>query len=69
MSVILQTIVIHRKETYSVVAAWIKNKLSFALIRSAVLCIRGTRHPYYKTIARDTGDIKFEMKSTKIDDE
>ena len=60
---------IHRKETYSVVAAWVKTKLSFALIRSAVLCIRGTRHPFNKTIATDTGDIKFEVKSSNIDDE
>ena len=60
---------IHRKETYSVVAAWVKTKLSFALLRSAVLCIRGTRHPYNKTIATDTGDIKFEAKTTNIEDE
>ena len=60
---------IHRKETYSAVAAWVKTILSFALIRSAVSCIRGTSHPYYKTIATDTEHIKFEVKSTNIDDE
>ena len=59
---------IHLKETYSVVAAWVKTKLSFALLRSAVLCIKRTRHTT-KTIATDTGDIRFEVKMTNIDDE
>ena len=29
----------------------------------------GTPHPFNKTIAIDTGDIKFEVKSSNIDDE
>ena len=59
----------HRKENYSVVSSWVKTKLSFALIRSAVFCIRGTRHPFYKPLTADTGDIKYEFHCVNIDDE
>ena len=59
----------HRKETYSVVASWVKTKLSFALLRSAVLCIRGTRHPFYKPLIADTGDINYEIHCSNIEDE
>ena len=59
----------HRKETYSLVASWIKTKLSFALLRSSILCIRGTRNPYYKNLVADTNDIVLECHSTKINDD
>ena len=58
-----------RKETYSTVACWIKTKLSFALLRSAVLCIRGTRHPYYKPTSTDTSDMTFENHISNINEE
>ena len=58
-----------RKETYSVVSSWIKTKLSFALLRSALLCIRGTRHPFHKPIVTDTTDIEFETHCININDE
>ena len=32
-----------RKESYSLTIAWIRAQLSFALLRSAVLCLRGSR--------------------------
>ena len=59
----------HRKGTYSVVSSWVKIKLSFALLRLAVLCIRGTRHPFYKPFTTDTSDIKYEVHGSNIDDE
>ena len=58
-----------RKEAYSVVASWVKTKLSFALLRSAVLCIRGTRHPYYKSLPTDISDMNFENIISNINDE
>ena len=58
-----------RKETYSVIASWVKTKLSFALLRSALLCIRGTRHPFHKPIVADTTDIEFETNCININDE
>ena len=59
----------HRKENYSIVSSWVKTKLSFALLRSTVLCIRGTRHPFYKPLIADTGDIRYEVHCGNIDDE
>ena len=56
------------KETYSVIASWVKTKLSFALLRSALLCIRGTRHPFHKPIVADTTDIEFEAHCTNINE-
>ena len=46
----------HRKETYSLVASWIKTKISFALLRSAILCIRGTGNHYYKNVVAKIND-------------
>ena len=34
-----------RKEPKSKISAWIKARLNFALIRSMLLCLRGTRTP------------------------
>ena len=34
-----------RKELKSKISAWIKARLNFALIRSMLLCLRGTEHP------------------------
>ena len=33
-----------RKEPYSVVLGWIRRRISFSLLRSAILCMRGSRH-------------------------
>ena len=32
-----------KKERYSVVMEWLRSKLSFALLRSAIMCVGGTR--------------------------
>ena len=48
-----------RKEEYSIVASWVKTKFSFALLRSALLWIRGTRQPFAKPLSADTLDMGF----------
>ena len=58
-----------RKENYSLVASWVKTKLSFALLKAALLCVCGTRQPLTKSFAADTSDINFELKCSSIDDE
>ena len=50
-------------------SSWIKAKLSFALLCSAIFCIRGTRNPYYKNVVADTTDIDLQVHLTKIDDD
>ena len=37
-----------RDEHPSAVASWVRTKTSFALLRSALMCVRGTRHRYYR---------------------
>jgi hypothetical protein len=42
-----------RKQPYSLIAAWLKRKICFSLMRSISLCIRGsrTKNPSYQTHA------------------
>ena len=54
-----------RNEKLSLVSTWVRTKISFALLRSALLCIRGTRSRYYKTILADT-DMDVDMKESTI---
>ena len=39
-----------RKTQYSIVSAWVKRKLSFSLIRSVTLCLRGSRSLHHDVI-------------------
>ncbi len=34
-----------KKENQSVVMSWMRTRISFSLIKSCVLCLRGTRDP------------------------
>ena len=48
-----------RKVEKSEVSCWIKTKLNFSLIRSLVLCIRGTRSSKYSDDGYSTDDVKY----------
>ena len=52
-----------RKSPKNVVTAWIKARMNFALIRSCIMCIRGTRQSY-STIQK-MHDIDIVMESMK----
>ena len=54
-----------RNEKISIVTGWLRTKLSFALLRSALLCVRGTRHRFYKPSVADA-DIELDMKEAAI---
>ena len=49
----------------SVVSTWLRTKLSFALQRSAVMCIRGTRHRYYKYAIAQT-DMELDIRESTM---
>ena len=34
---------------------WLRAKLSFAILKSVILCVRGTRTPFYKHTMEDVG--------------
>ena len=40
-----ELIAIRKGEKYSTTMSWIRSKVSFALLRSALLCLRGSRSP------------------------
>ena len=35
-----------KNKSYSIVMSWIRTKLSFSLITSTLLCLRGSRRPF-----------------------
>ena len=54
-----------RNEKQSAVSSWIRTKISFALLRSALLCIRGSRHRYYRPVIAES-DIVLDNHESKI---
>ena len=42
----------------SLMTNWIRTKLSFELVRSALLCVRGTRVPSFKPVSVDVSEIE-----------
>ena len=47
------------RKRYSTVMQWLRTRLSFSILRSALLCLRGTRVPFYRPVGIDTDFIKF----------
>ena len=43
---------IKRSEKYSITMNWIGTRLAFSILRSALLCLRGTRAGFYALLAQ-----------------
>ena len=57
-----------RKTQYSIVSAWVKRKLSFSLIRSVTLCLRGSRSLHHDVICNSIlSDIALSEMQSKIE--
>ena len=54
-----------RNEQYALVASWIRTKTSFALLRSCLMCIRGSRHRFHRPTTADS-EIRIEMVEAPI---
>ena len=39
---------------YSTVMQWLRTRLSFSILRSALLCLKGTRVPFYRPVSIDS---------------
>ena len=37
-----------RSEEYNVTTNWLRTKVSFEVLKSALLCVRGSRTPWYR---------------------
>ena len=57
-----------RNEDLATVATWVRTKMRFALLRSALMCMRGTRHRYYKPDLKET-DMEIDIRETAIREE
>ena len=44
-----------QNETYSTVLTWLRTKLSFVILRSTILCVRGSRTPWKSRNETDVG--------------
>ena len=42
----------------SIITNWLRTKLSFELMRAGLLCVRGTRVPYYKPLVVDLNNVE-----------
>ena len=53
-----------RKEPTSVITNWIRTKLNFALLKSNLLCLRGSRTPWNATrnITNINEDVSIESR-------
>ena len=54
-----------RGGNYAMVSTWMRTKISFALIRSCLMCLRGSRHHFYKPVVSDV-DIEIDVKESSI---
>ena len=55
-----------RDEKLSMVTSWVRTRISFALLRSSLMCVRGTRHRYYKCKFSET-DIEKDLQETRVE--
>ena len=54
-----------RGEKLSSVSTWIRTRISFALLRSALMCLRGSRSRYFKSNIPDV-DMELEMSESTV---
>lgn len=54
-----------RNENLSYVATWIRTRISFALLRSCLMCLRGTRHRYHRANVADI-DMELDLHEAAI---
>ena len=52
-------------ESHAAGATWIRTRISFALLRAALMSIRGTRHRFYGRKVAE-GDIKLDIKESTV---
>ena len=57
-----------RNEDLASVSTWVRTRMRFALLRSALTCMRGTRHRYYKPDLKQT-DMEIDIRETAIREE
>ena len=54
-----------RKENFASVSTWIRTRISFALLRSSLMCLRGTRHRYHRTNVAEV-DMELDLHESAV---
>ena len=54
-----------RNETYFSVSTWIRTRISFALLRSALMCVRGSRYRYHRTNVSEV-DMELDLSESAV---
>ena len=63
-----ELIAIKKGEEYSTTMSWIRSKVSFALLRSALLCLRGSRSPRRVPLNLENCDLEIEKEQAGFRD-
>ena len=63
-----ELIAIKKGEEYSTTMSWIRSKVSFALLRSALLCLRGSRSPRRVPLNLEHCDLEIEKEQAGFRD-
>ena len=53
-------IICKKQESYATTISWVTAKVSFAILRSALLCLRGSRTPRRKNLDVKDRDLEIE---------
>ena len=63
-----ELIAIKKGEEYSTTMSWIRSRVSFALLRSALLCLRGSRSPRRVPLNLEHCDLEIEKEQAGFRD-
>jgi len=56
-----------REESYLMIMGWLRCRLSFALLRSAILCIRGSRCSFGRPVREDDASLAVAEGELQLD--
>ena len=55
-----------QNEEYGIIVSWIRTRLSFEILKSAILCVRGSRAPFRKHDNEAVLDFKLNSYDAKL---
>ena len=56
-----------RQESYATTISWVRAKVSFAILRSALLCLRGSRTPRRRNLHVRSADVDVRDRDLEIE--
>ena len=62
-----ELVILKREESYSVIMGWLRCRLSFALLRSAIHCIRGSHSSFGRPVHEDDASLAVAEGELQLD--